>query len=603
MPTQPSNEPNAEEINSVVALFTAGRYEQALPLAINITERFPLHGFGWTILGSVLMQLNRNAEALIPMKKAVALAPYNPDVHNNLGLVLRNLGRLVEAADSCRKAVQLMPDYSEAHYVLGMILRDLGALDEAEKSCRKAVSLNPESVAYKFNLANLLSVSSRGEQVEEAKSLFLDIIKFEPTHFGAWNNLGRILFETGYTSAARTAYTAAITYHPNEVTAQANLGNVLLDQGELTAAEKHFRIALELNSDLTDAHRGLASILHRLGREEESLYHRDRGFGKHPLTIIPYRGREVALQLLVLASALEGNIPWRFLIDSAVFHTTIIAVEYYDTQMPLPAHQLIFNAIGDADLCLDGLDRANRLIKGSVTPVINLPEAVMPTGRMMNAQRLGKIAGVITPRMLLISKQEIHSGQALAELLQTEIGFPVLLRSPHFHGGNYFVCVESPDALKTAAEELPGESLLAIQYLDSRSADHLFRKFRVMSINGALYPIHLAISRQWKVHYFSSDMAENEEYRKEEKVFLKDFAAYLGATVISILEKIAANLRLDYCGIDFGIDPNGYIILYEANSTMVINPPTREKLWDYKHEAINNALGATRKMFLERIAA
>ena len=603
MQIYPSNASQPDEINSVVALFTAGKYEQALPSAINITERFPLHGFGWTILGSVLMQLNRNEEALMPMEKAIALSPYNPDVYNNLGLVLRNLGRLGEAADSCRKAVQLMPDYPESYYVLGMVLRDQGALDEAEISCRKAVSLNPQSVAYKFNLANLLSVSSRAEQVEEAKSLFLNIIKFEPTHLGAWNNLGRILYETGYTSAARTAYTAAITYHPNEVTAQANLGNVLLDQGDLTTAEKHFRIALELNSDLADAHRGLASILHRLGREEESSYHRERGFGKHPITTIPYRGRVAPILLLVLASALEGNIPWRFLIDSEVFHTTIIAVEYYDGQKPLPAHQLIFNAIGDADLCLDGLDIANRLIKRSDSPVINLPEAVMPTGRMENAKRLGEIAGVRTPHMFLISKREIISGQALIELSQNKIDFPVLLRSPHFHGGNYFVCVEHPEALKSAAEELPGDSLLVIQYLDSRSADQLFRKFRVMSIDGALYPIHLAISRQWKVHYFSSDMGENEGYRKEEMIFLSDFTAYLGAAVISILGKIASSLRLDYCGIDFGIAPNGEVILYEANSTMVINPPANEKCWDYKRKSIDNALRATKKMFSDRVTA
>ena len=584
-----------------MALFTEGKYAEALPLARAITERFPVYGFGWTVLGSILMQMGRNTDALAPMQKAVALSPNNPDVHNNLGIVLRNLGQLGDAEASCRRALLLMPDYAEAHYIMGMIVRDLGRLDEAEQFNRNAVLLNPQSTAYRFNLANMLSASNRSDDVEEAKSLFLEVIKTEPTHFGAWNNMGRILFETGYASAARTAYTAAVTYHPHEAAAHVNLGNVLLDQGDLSAAEKHFKIALELNPDLANAHQGLASILHRLGREEESRYHRERGFGKQPLSTIPDRGRGKSIPLLILASALEGNIPWRFLIDSEIFQTTIVAVEYYDSELPLPRHQLIFNAIGDADLCPDGLEIAGRLVKGALAEVINRPEAVMPTGRLVNAKRLSNLAGVITPRMILISKQDISSGQALEILAQNEIVFPLLLRSPSYHGGNYFVRVENHEALQSASEELPGENLLVIEFLDCRSEDHLFRKYRVMSINGSFYPIHLAISRQWKVHYFSSDMDDNEEYRKEEEDFLSDFSAFLGSSAISALKIINSKLKLDYCGIDFGIDMNGNILLYEANSTMVINPPTNEKRWDYKRTAVNNALAATKRMFVERV--
>jgi glutathione synthase/RimK-type ligase-like ATP-grasp enzyme len=45
----------------------------------------------------------------------------------------------------------------------------------------------------------------------------------------------------------------------------------------------------------------------------------------------------------------------------------------------------------------------------------------------------------------------------------------------------------------------------------------------------------------------------------------------------SALKRANQILGLDYCGIDFGIDKKGNILLYEANSTMVINPPTHEK--------------------------
>lgn len=595
-----NNDPGAQEINAAIALFTEGRYAEALPLVEAMTERFPQHGFGWTLLGTIFMQMGRNADALPAMQKALELSPGNPEVHNDLSLVFRNMGRLAEAEACCKRALQLKPEYAEAHYVLGIILRDLGRMAEAEQAYRKAVVLEPEAIAHRFNLANFLAVSNRAEDVEEAKVIFLELIKTEPTHLGAWNNLGRLFFETGYTAAAHTAYTAAVTYHPHEATAHLNLGNVLLEMGDLSAAEKHFNIALDLNSELSAAHQGLASILHRQGKEDRAHYHREMAFGKQPLSTLAYCGRGQPLQLLVIASALEGNIPWRFLIDRDVFQTTIIAAEYFDSQRPLPSHQLIFNAIGDADLCRDGLQIASRLINGSQVAVINRPEAVLQTGRLANAKRLANLGGVVAPRMALVSRSDISSGRAAEILAQNEIAFPILLRSPSFHGGNYFICVDNQNALHAAFEELPGENLLVIEFLDSRSEDNLFRKYRVMSINGSFYPIHLAISTQWKVHYFSSDMADNAEYRNEEEVFLNDFSSVLGPRAISVLEKIIQNIGLDYCGIDFGMDKDGNVLLYESNSTMVITPPTNESRWDYKRKAIENALAAAKRMFVER---
>jgi len=214
---------------------------------------------------------------------------------------------------------------------------------------------------------------------------------------------------------------------------------------------------------------------------------------------------------------------------------------------------------------------------------------------------VGILPGVIAPRMTLVSKTDMISGQVLEMLADKELTFPLLLRALGFQGGNYFDCVDSPDALNSVAEGLPGENLLAIEYIDSRSEDGLFRKYRLMSINGSFYPIHLAISSHWKVHYVTSDMGNNANYRNEEEAFLNDFSAFLGPTSITALERIKQALGLDYCGIDFGVDKNGDILLYEANSTMVFNPPTHEKQWDYKRAAIENALTATKRMFVERV--
>ena len=40
-------------------------------------------------------------------------------------------------------------------------------------------------------------------------------------------------------------------------------------------------------------------------------------------------------------------------------------------------------------------------------------------------------------------------------------------------------------------------------------------------------------------------------------------------------------LGLDYAGIDFGLRATGEILLFEANATMVVNPPDPGERWAY----------------------
>jgi tetratricopeptide (TPR) repeat protein len=544
-------------------------------------------------LGNELQELGQLERAVDNYRRALEIYPYYAEAHSNLGSVLRELGQVAEAVECYHRALELKSSLGEVHNNLGNALRDLSQFDEAIACYRRALEINPDSAEMHFNLGNALQDMG---QREDAVASYRRALENRPDYAQAHTNLGNALRDLGQQEAAMESYLKAIQSSPNLAAAHGNLGYVLLDRGDITAAEKHFNIALGLEPKLAQAHQGLACIFQRLGNEELSRSYRDSGFGKQPLSTVAFCGRGKPVQLLVLGSALEGNLPWRCLIDCSVFQTTIMAVEYFDEQLPLPPHHIILNAIGDADICRHGLEIASRLLERSQAPITNHPAAVMKTGRLMNARRLGTLPGVITPRMVLVSKADIGSGKALGILANEGLTFPLLLRPPGFHRGNYFVCVDSPDALTLAAEKLPGEQLLTIQLLDSRSADNLFRKYRVMSINGSLYPIHMALSPQWMVHYFSSDMDKNEQYRKEEQAFLNDFAAFFGSGIMTALEQISQTIGLEYCGMDFGIDRNGNLLLYEANATMLINPLTDERQWDYRRKAINEALAAAKKI-------
>ncbi|HBK05851.1 MAG TPA: hypothetical protein DDZ81_08280, partial [Acetobacteraceae bacterium] len=181
--------------------------------------------------------------------------------------------------------------------------------------------------------------------------------------------------------------------------------------------------------------------------------------------------------------------------------------------------------------------------------------------------------------------------------------FPLLLRSPGYHTGRNFILVEKADELSAAAAGLPGNELLAIEYLDARGKDRSARKYRAMMIGGKIHPLHLAISRNWKVHYFTSDMADQPDHRAEEAAFLADMPAVLGDKAMGALEQIRDALGLDYAGVDFGLGADGELLLFEANATMVIAAPAPDERWAYRRGAITAVTDAVVAMIREKAGA
>ena len=158
--------------------------------------------------------------------------------------------------------------------------------------------------------------------------------------------------------------------------------------------------------------------------------------------------------------------------------------------------------------------------------------------------------------------------------------------------------VESAAALGGGVAELGAIRSTAIEYLDARGADGLVRKYRVMMVGGRLYPLHLAISKYWKIHYFSADMRDHAEHREEEARFLADMPGVLGAQAMAALERLLAAMKLDYGGIDFALNPRGEILLFEANATMVVEQPDEDPRWDYRRAAVERIHAAVRELLL-----
>jgi glutathione synthase/RimK-type ligase-like ATP-grasp enzyme len=425
-----------------------------------------------------------------------------------------------------------------------------------------------------------------------------EIVRREPRQFGALMQLGTLLAESGNVAAARTVYAQAVREHPNVAGPHVCLGTLLVDAGEHAEALRLFAAALRLDPANREAQRGTAVVHERDGEFEAAATIWRRAFPNGSVETSRYRGEGAPVRLLYLTSALGGNVPMQHVFDDRLFEVTTLIAESAPIHIVLPPHDALFNAIGDADRCLRALGTAARVVGSSQAPVFNDPSRVREATRLHNAQRLGALEDVATARAVELARDVLAGPNGVPLLNAHGLRFPLLLRSLGYQTGEHFVRIDAAREVLAVAAALPGASLLALEFIDSRGTDDVFRKYRVMTIGGRLYPVHLAMSAEWKVHYFRSEMAERADFRAEEAAFLADMESALGARALAALERIAVVLGLDYGGIDFTPLPDGRILVFEANATMVLVPPGADARWNYRRVAVSAAIDAARGLFV-----
>jgi hypothetical protein len=444
-----------------------------------------------------------------------------------------------------------------------------------------------------FDRARALDALGRNDEAEAA---YLELLRVDSSHWDGLTALAALLLKSGHKSAAKTLLTRAVAVQPENAAAHANLATLLCDE-DLPQAQAHYAEALRLDPGERGAHRGLAILALRADELARAEQHARLGF-RGQAEAWPFRGTGQPIAVLFVQSARGGNVPLEHFLDDRVFLKWTFAAEFFDPELELPPHDLILNAIGDADLCGPALDAATRALFQSTAPIINPPARVRATGRAANSERLRRLPGVVTARTEEWSRAALLSPDAPSTLEQAGFVFPLLLRSPGFHTGEHFEKVAGPAALASALTQLPGATLLVMEFIDTRDSDGNFRKYRVMMIDGKLLPLHLAVSNAWKVHYFTAQIAE--QYRAEDEAFLNDMSGLLGPDVLRALTAVRDELGLDYGGIDFALDAARNVIVFEANATMVILPPSADPRSAYRVAPVQRAQEAVRGMLLSR---
>ena len=498
--------------------------------------------------GAVLMDQAGAAAAVEVYQSAVALEPQSVDALAALALALLQAGRAEDALKAADQVLLLAPQHGEAWLLLGTALNSLGRPEEAIASLERAARIDPLRAAAHLNLGNAYVTLERAEE-------------------------------------AATSLQQALAIDPTLKEAHASLGSVYLMAGEIEAAEHHCRLALELDPDMAVAHQNLASIMAGQGDAAAARWHRDQVYGRQNLFVEP--GVKPEATVLILTTSESGNVPHRYLLPKARFTRINWFIEYATPgqALTLPPFDAVFNAVGDADLAGPTLAPMRAFLESCGRPVINDPAKVLRTGRQDIQKLLGGIEGVLVPAVARLAAEDLARDGVAACVARAGLSTPVLVRPLGSHGGQGLVRALTLEALADITVAA-GEDAYVTAYHDYRSADGWHRKYRVIFVDRRPFPYHLALSRDWLVHYESADMPGDAVRLAEERRFLDDPHAALGPAVMDAISEIGRRMDLDYCGVDFTILPDGRVLVFEANATMLAHTEAENGPLAHKNVAV-----------------
>ncbi|CAB3802342.1 ATP-grasp domain-containing protein [Pararobbsia alpina] len=379
-----------------------------------------------------------------------------------------------------------------------------------------------------------------------------------------------------------------------------NLATAYMMKGQLAEAEKWFRVALLLDPDLPLAHQNLASILRENGDIAGAAEHLKRAYTKQAVFVEPAR-TPVARVLLTCAAGI-GNVPVTHLLPQDRFTQVRCFVEYIGDEdlAALPDYDLIFNAIGDPDIVSDDDTRLHAVLMHKDRPLLNGPDRVAANRRDRLPSLLAGIDNVVVPAVQRIELRQ-RGAHALADEIDAGgLAYPLVLRPSASHGGEGVLLATGREIVE-ASPLGSVDAAYATAFHDYRAADGHFRKYRMIFVDREPFPYHLALSKHWLVHYFSASMRDAPWKRDEERHFLEDPATVLGPSALEAIRVIGRRLDLDYGGIDFSLLPDGRVLVFEANATMLVHPEPEGSELAHKNVQVRAIVAAFERMLVARL--
>jgi hypothetical protein len=305
-----------------------------------------------------------------------------------------------------------------------------------------------------------------------------------------------------------------------------------------------------------------------------------------------------------LGALLYGNAPLGSAFEGLRELKNVILGISGNQKFHVPQPDLVINLICDADANRESLSQAAALITQAGVLAINPPDKVMKTGRQAIAEMARDIPGLMTPSVVVLRPRRLRE---IEELWRRGGIPPEFLIRPLVgdnHGGNGLLRVAS-EADLCALEQYPfdGRAFGVTPFIDYRSQDGYYRKYRLFFVEGKAHPRHLIINADWMIHSDSrlSLMTGREDLQVEERRFLRDPRGIIGDVAWTALHQLARQTELDFVGADFTLLPDGRALLFECNAAMNVLEQGAGDGFPYLVPIAARIKDALRKMAARRI--
>jgi len=345
----------------------------------------------------------------------------------------------------------------------------------------------------------------------------------------------------------------------------------------------------------------LGSLLELAFFKEEGLDCQARALALEQVFRVPASEGATGLHLLMFVGPGDtmANVPAQFLLVGSDVTQDLAFVLEGQPLPALPRHDLAMVGIGESDANRPLLDQLRKDLEGHPVPVLLDPLRIQALGRDRLWRLLEGIPGLLVPPTLRTSVEDLRAlvegRKTLEDLLPGGV-FPLLLRPMDSHGGKGLTRIADLPALAEHLPKVPGEACFLTRFIDYRSADGLYRKLRIALIEGKAYGGHMAIAEHWMLHYLNAGMDRDPAKREDEARHFATFDAEFAARHAGALEGLRARAGLDYFAIDCAETREGELLIFEADTAMIVHDMDPPALYPYKGPQMQKVFKAFRDM-------
>lgn len=208
------------------------------------TDLAPDRPDGWSGLGTVLGDLNRNEEALAAHDRAVRIQPVLPEARVNRANFRIKQGHRAEGLEELRKVMAQHPECANAWRSWAVHHAAVKQYPEVAPALEKLVALGQANPDDRALLAEALGTLGRGK---EAETLFEEILRTAPGNAKILLALGGQLGRRGDLARAQTYIDRAIAADGSSAAAWSSKGYLQLKQGDAVGACRSLETAVRLD--------------------------------------------------------------------------------------------------------------------------------------------------------------------------------------------------------------------------------------------------------------------------------------------------------------------------------------------------------------------